>query len=75
MIRRWADAYYANNGKRPTAKSGPVAGTAGETWLAIDKALLAGRRGLRGRSSLARLLNEKRPRWRQPQFPDKYRSS
>lgn len=63
-VLRWADVYFARHGKRPTAKSGQVEGTPGETWLAIDKALRAGCRGLPGGSSLARLLDEKRPKWR-----------
>lgn len=58
-ILRWADAYYARHGRRPTGKSGPIDGTVGETWLAIDKALAAGRRGLPGGSSLALLLDAK----------------
>ncbi len=66
-ILRWADAHYARHGSRPTGKSGPVEATPGETWLAIDKALAAGRRG--------------RPNWlgrqwagaeaRRRRFPDK----
>ena len=63
QILRWADAHYARHGKRPTGKSGPVSGTASETWLAIDKALRHGRRGLPGGSSLAKLLDEKRQEW------------
>lgn len=63
MILRWADAHYGRHGKRPTAKSGPIPGTAGETWLAIDKALASGRRGLAGGSSLARFLDERRHEW------------
>jgi hypothetical protein len=62
-ILRWSDAYYSRHGKRPTGKSGPIDGTASETWLAIDKALAAGHRGLPGGSSLAQLLDAKRPRW------------
>ena len=63
QILRWADAHYARHGKRPTLNSGPVNAAAGETWLAIDKALRHGHRGLLGGSSLALLLDEKRPRW------------
>lgn len=63
MVLRWADAYYARHGRRPTGHSGPIADAPGETWLAVDKSLTVGRRGLPGGSSLARLLDEKRPRW------------
>ena len=63
QILRWADAYYSRHGKRPTGKSGPIPGTVGETWRTIEKALATGRRGLRRGSSLALLLDAKRPKW------------
>ena len=44
----------------PDWRSGPVGGAEDETWSAIDAALRRGRRGLPGRSSLARLLAEER---------------
>ncbi len=63
-IRRvlaWADAFHARNGGRwPTGKSGPISEAPGETWRAVDKALIRGRRGFPGGSSLARLLAERR---------------
>ena len=37
-----------------------IPGTNGETWLAVNAALLAGQRGLPGGSSLARVLKEHR---------------
>jgi hypothetical protein len=40
--------------------SGPIADSAGETWLAVDIALRRGRRGLAGGNSLALLLAEER---------------
>jgi hypothetical protein len=61
-ILRWADAYFARHGKRPTRDSGPIREAPGETWMAVHKALQSGRRGLPGGSSLAKLLDEQRPR-------------
>ncbi|MBX6313461.1 MAG: hypothetical protein IRY99_11175, partial [Isosphaeraceae bacterium] len=61
QILAWADAYHAATGRWPTTHSGPVAEAPGETWARIDNALKAGFRGLRGGSSLARLLNAHRP--------------
>jgi hypothetical protein len=51
-----ADAYRARTGEWPTRLSGPVPELPGETWGAINKALLRGQRGLRRRQSLAHLL-------------------
>ena len=59
-ILAWADAYHAQTGMWPTHLSGPIAEAPGETWLAIDKALRQGTRGLRGGSSLPRLLERER---------------
>ena len=55
----WADAYFDAHGKWPGCKSGPIPATA-ETWLAVERALNEGGRGLRGNSSLARLLAARR---------------
>jgi hypothetical protein len=55
-VLRWADAHRRKTGRWPNAASGPVAGVPGETWGAINQALLWGRRGLPGGSSLSRLL-------------------
>jgi hypothetical protein len=52
----WARAHRRRTGGWPTAVSGPVAGAAGETWKGLDMALRGGHRGLRGGTSLARLL-------------------
>jgi hypothetical protein len=56
----WADAHRARAGDGPRARGGPVAGTPGETWRGVDDALRCGLRGLRGGSSLARLLGQRR---------------
>jgi len=60
-ILAWADAHHAATGQWPTRASGRVRGVEGETWVSIDMALLKGRRGLPGGSSVPRLLAESRP--------------
>ena len=60
QILKWADACRKQTGMWPTASTGPVAEVPGETWQAVDQALKHGIRGLRGGSSLARLLNRHR---------------
>jgi hypothetical protein len=67
-ILRWADAYYAQTGKRPTKQSGPIPEAPGESWNAIERALRDGRRGLAGKSSLPKLLIAQRPQWSSPRF-------
>jgi hypothetical protein len=57
-VLAWARAHYRQTGAWPSHRSGPVLGGPGETWQGIDAALRRGRRGLPGRSSLARLLKE-----------------
>jgi len=59
QILAWADAHKAETGDWPNRESGPVNGT-DETWGAINASLSLGSRGLRGRSSLAKLLAEHR---------------
>jgi hypothetical protein len=69
VILDWADAHNARSGKWPTAASGPIPEAAGETWCAIDTALAAGSRGLRGGDSLARLLARRRGRRNKADLP------
>jgi hypothetical protein len=59
-ILAWADAHRRRTGAWPTARSGRIPGTPGETWSGVDEALRTNRRGLTGGSSLARLLGEHR---------------
>jgi hypothetical protein len=59
-ILHWADRHKARTGNWPLRYSGPVADSPGDTWLAVERALVSGRRGLRGGSSLARLLAKRR---------------
>jgi hypothetical protein len=67
-ILRWADTYYALHEKRPTARAGKISETLGESWNGVDKALMRGRRGLPGGTSLAELLTVRRPRWASPRY-------
>jgi hypothetical protein len=55
-ILRWAEAHHRRTGQWPRPTTGPVPEAPGETWHAIDTALVKGWRGLRGGSSLAHLL-------------------
>jgi superfamily II DNA or RNA helicase len=54
-ILRWVDDYRERTGKWPTHTSGAIPGTT-ETWSAVNAALYLGKRGLRGGSSLSKLL-------------------
>lgn len=56
QILRWADAHRARNGRWPTAQSGLIQGTNGETWSGINQGLIRGARGLLGHTTLAELL-------------------
>lgn len=59
-ILKWADAHHRRTGMWPTSESGPIDDVPGETWNAVDKALRKGMRGMRGGSSLARVLRRQR---------------
>jgi hypothetical protein len=56
QILAWADAFHDRHGKWPNSDSGAIAGAPGETWGAVETALVDGLRGLDGGSSLARFL-------------------
>ena len=56
QIRRWLKAYHRRCGRWPGIRSGAIAELPGETWLTVNNALIRGRRGLRGGSSLAQLV-------------------
>jgi hypothetical protein len=58
QILAWADAYHRRWGRWPKRNSGYIAGTAGETWSAVDAALYRGHRGLPNGGSLIKLLAE-----------------
>jgi hypothetical protein len=64
-ILAWADAYYARTGAWPILSTEPILEAPGETWCSVNGALRAGRCGLTGPSTLARVLTEHRQRpWR-----------
>jgi hypothetical protein len=52
----WVEAHYRRTGQWPSKDAGPIHGAPGETWNGVQIALLRGRRGLPGGSSLARLI-------------------
>ncbi len=56
QILQWADAHYASTGVWPNVKSGAIAEAPGEIWGNIDACVASGKRGLRGNSTLAKLL-------------------
>ena len=66
QILAWADTHRTRTGRWPTGKSGPIHEALGETWLAVETALVVGRRGLPGGDSIARLLVRTRG-WRNKQ--------
>jgi hypothetical protein len=61
QILTWEDAHRARTGCWPTADSGVILDAPGETWNAVHVALVQGWRGLKGGSTLARLLRARRP--------------
>jgi hypothetical protein len=62
QILAWAHAHRARTGRWPSAESGVIVDAPDETWKAIHLALVRGGRGLKGGSSLARLLRVRRLR-------------
>lgn len=61
QILAWADDHHRQTGHWPQVYTGPVrGGPVGESWRNIDNALRYGLRGLRGGSSLAKLLAHQR---------------
>jgi hypothetical protein len=69
QILAWADAHFCRTGAWPTSISGPVTDAPGETWRAVDKALSNKTRGIRKRSSLAKLLARRRHRRHKGELP------
>jgi hypothetical protein len=62
QLALWAEAHFRRTGEWPLYESGPIPEAPGETWRSVDYALVHGRRGLPGGSSLARFLAERRLR-------------
>jgi hypothetical protein len=60
QILAWADAHKKRSGRWPNYHSGPIAGSGGETWMAVHQALVNGGRGMPGGSSLTTLLARRR---------------
>jgi hypothetical protein len=60
QILAWADAHHAATGEWPKATSGAIAAAPADTWGKIELALRQQGRGLKGKTSLARLLAEHR---------------
>src|SRR5438552_6473443 len=46
QVLAWADAYHARTGQWPQKDYGHISEAPAETWLAVDKALQQGKRGL-----------------------------
>jgi hypothetical protein len=62
QILQWAAAYCRRTNRWPSQLSGPVEERPDITWHTIDRSLRNGFRGLKGRSSLSRLLRSHRRR-------------
>jgi hypothetical protein len=60
QILAWADTHHERTTQWPTQESGPIVDVPGETWKAVQMALMQGLRGLPGGSSLTKLLIENR---------------
>lgn len=60
QILAWADEFFARQGEWPSRDDGLIVGTEGETWAAVEAALIHGTRGLPGDCSIAQLLTEHR---------------
>jgi hypothetical protein len=56
QILAWADGFHERTGRWPDLKCGPITGSVGENWRAVNGALFHGYRGLPAGGSLARLL-------------------
>jgi hypothetical protein len=62
VIVGWAEAHHARTGRWPSLDSGPIPEGECDTWRGVNYALMGGRRGLPGGTSLARVLREHRER-------------
>lgn len=54
----WAKAHHSRTGQWPMARTEAIPEAPGESWRAIQAALTAARRGLRGESTLAKFLDK-----------------
>jgi hypothetical protein len=69
QILAWAASHFRRTGAWPNLKSGPIAEAPSETWDGINWSLTKGRRGLRGRMTLCRLICKHRGISPRPQTP------
>lgn len=60
QIIAWGKAYRRRHGVFPNRDSGPISGSGGMKWSAVDSALKSGNRGLAEGSSLAKLFGNRR---------------
>jgi hypothetical protein len=58
QITTWVKAFHERTGEWPRNNSGPIEDAPGETWKAVDMALLQGGRKLLGGSSLPKSLEQ-----------------
>ncbi|HTU93506.1 MAG TPA: DEAD/DEAH box helicase family protein, partial [Gemmataceae bacterium] len=58
QIIAWAKAYHERTGKWPNTNSGSIEDALGETWKAVNMALIQGGRGFPGGSSLPQFLEK-----------------
>jgi hypothetical protein len=65
-IIAWAKVYRRRTGKWPSAESGSIPESPGETWKSVEMALRGGYRGLPGGSSLHQVLEKYRKKNKQP---------
>ena len=63
QILAWADAHRRRTGRWPIEKGGSIPGSAGGTWLAVDRALQGNKHGLHVGLSLARFLAQHRDKY------------
>jgi hypothetical protein len=60
QVLEWADDHHRQTGRWPDQNSGMVTAAPNEMWSGVNNALKKGKRGLAGKSSLARLLRVER---------------
>lgn len=59
-ILKWVDEHFERTATWPSSLSGEIKACPGDTWKKIDSCLRKGNRGLPGKSSLAKLLQQHR---------------
>src|SRR5262245_42780909 len=69
LIIKWAEAHRRRTADWPTKLSGPVADAPGETWSGVDRALHVANRGIKKKTSLAKILAHYRGRQHSHELP------